>query len=230
MGDFKFKQFTVRQEQSALKVGTDAVLLGASMTLKPGDRRLLDIGTGTGVIALMAAQRSSARIEAIDIDRPSVEESERNFEESPWADRLNVFLADLRCFVPEEKYDVIFSNPPFFEDSLKNPDVRESVARHTDNLSYRDICSFASRNLVPEGRMSLILPADKEASLVRLSASFGLYPFRFLRIRTTPGKATKRIIAEFSRDRGPVTEKELTLQKGSERSVEYSDLTKEYYL
>ncbi|MCQ2182316.1 MAG: methyltransferase [Bacteroidales bacterium] len=230
MGEFRFKQFSVRQEDSALKVGTDAVLLGAAMTLLPEDRNLLDVGTGTGVIALMAAQRSSAMIDAIDTDMPSVAEAGVNFTLSPWAGRLHAIHADLKSFVPEVKYDLVFSNPPYFENSLKNPDVRESFARHTDNLSYRDICLFASRYLSPGGRLSLILPSEREAPLIRTAASFGLYPFRLLRIRTAPGKSPKRIVAEFSLNRGPVEENELTLRDGSERSAEYLSLTGDFYL
>lgn len=230
MGEFRFKQFAVRQEGAALKVGTDAVLLGAAMTIRPTDRNALDVGTGTGVIALMAAQRSKAYIEAIDIDGPSVAEAAYNFKCSPWADRLRAIDADLRTFGPDSEFDLIFSNPPYFEDSLKNPDARESAARHTDNLSYTDICAFAAKNLSEGGRLSLILPADKEASIVRIAASFGLYPFRFVRVKTTPGKSPKRIIAEFSRSRGVVSESELTLQNGPARSAEYSELTKEFYL
>jgi len=212
-----------------LKVGTDAVLLGAAMTVRPGDRNALDVGTGTGVIALMAAQRSPAHIDAIDVDVSSVDEARRNFENSPWSVRLNAFIADLRSFKPDGKYDLIFSNPPYFEDSLKNPDVRESAARHTDSLSYRDIIAFSSRYLRPEGRLSLILPSEEETALLRAAASFGLFPFHLLRIRTTPAKAPRRIIAEFSGTRTAVEEDELTLQDGSARSTAYSSLTEDFY-
>lgn len=230
MGYFRFKHFTVRQDASALKVGTDAVLLGAAMTVRQGDRNALDIGTGTGVIALMAAQRSSAHIDAIDVDVPSAEEAQRNFEDSPWSGRLNAFVADLRTFKPDGKYDLIFSNPPYFEDSLKNPDARESAARHAEILSYRDIIGFSSRYLRPDGRVSLILPSEEETALLRTAASFDLFPFRLLRIRTTPAKAPKRIIAEFSGTRAAVEEDELTLQDGSARSAAYSSLTEDFYL
>lgn len=200
------------------------------MTVTSADKNALDIGTGTGVIALMAAQRSEAEIDAIDIDGPSVMEASGNFKDSPWSSRLRARKADLRSFNPDRKYDLVFSNPPYFEDSLKNPDARESVARHTDNLSYRDICAFASRHLLSEGRLSLILPAESEQPLLRTAASFGLYPFRILRIKTTPAKKPRREITEFSRTRKEIIEEELTLQNGSERSAEYSALTKDFYL
>lgn len=230
MGVFRFKQFSVCQDNSALKVGTDAVVLGAVMTIAPSDSRMLDIGTGTGVIALMAAQRSEAVIDAIDIDAPSAREAAQNFAASPWAERLHSHCAALGDYKPDGEFDLIFSNPPYYDNSLTNPDARETIARHIESLSYRDICSFASDYLADKGRLSLILPSESERSLLRTAASFGLFPFRTIRIKTTETKAPKRIIVEFSRSRQSTIETVLTLQSGSERSAEYSELTEEFYL
>ena len=148
MGVFQFKQFNVVNERSAMKVNTDGVLLGAVMTLNEGDRRLLDIGTGTGTIALMAAQRMAGIpgqagndrfiIDAIDIDEPSATEAAMNFEQSPWAESLRAHNMSLDQFAAScsETYDLIFSNPPYFENSLTAPNERKSTARHTsDGLS-----------------------------------------------------------------------------------------------
>ena len=238
-GVFRFKQFEVRNEASALKVGTDAVVLGASMTLKPSDARLLDIGTGTGVIALMAAQRLSElagespagqfMIEAIDIDGPSADEAAGNFAASVWSAHLKAVHSALSDYAAGE-YDLIFSNPPYYDNSLTNPDARETAARHTGALSYRDICAFAARSLAPEGRLSLILPYDALTSLRRTAASFGLYPFRLIAVRTTPAKAPRRLVAEFSRTRADVQEETLTLQEGQSRTEEYAALTRAFYL
>lgn len=233
MSEFRFRQFSVKNEASAMKVGTDAVLLGAAMTLRPSDRSLLDVGTGTGVIALMAAQRltsSAFQIEAIDIDPASAAEAAENFAASPWSSHLRA------CCIPLSSYcaagfDLIFSNPPYYDSSLKNPDARESAARHTETLSYRGLCAFAATHLKPEGRLSLILPSDCEKDLLRTAASFGLYPFRLLRIRTTPAKPVSRLIAEFSRSRTQPEASELTLMDSSgKRSREYVSLTREFYL
>ena len=231
-GSFRFKKFEVSHSRSALKVGTDAVVLGAAMTLTPKDLRLLDIGTGCGVIALMAAQRLDhpANICCIDIDGPSIEEAAQNFAASPWAENLEAVCVPLAEYSPEGPLDVIFSNPPFFENSLKNPDPRETTARHTGSLSYRDICAFAAQNLSAEGRLSLILPFEAYGALVRTAASFGLHPFRMVSIRTTPLKEPKRLLAEFSRTRGPVAEESLVLQDGTARSAQYASLTKDFYL
>lgn len=235
---FRFRRFSVRNRDSALKVGTDAVLLGAAMTLAESDHKLLDIGTGTGVIALMAAQRLSEinpgpfSIDAIDIDRPSAKEAGYNFASSPWAESLRAECCPLSAFMPEDKYDLIFSNPPFYDNSLVNPDPRETVARHTGSLSYRDICAFAANNLCPEGRLALILPSESELALKRIAASFGLRLFRILRIRPTAAKPVRRIIAEFSLSSSPAcpADEEIVLQQGSARTPEYAALTKDFYL
>ena len=259
---FRFKQFSVRNDMAALKVGTDAVLLGASMTLAPEDSCLLDIGTGTGVIALMVAQRitggtlwgetphqkfaktlggtlwgetphqkfAKTEVFAIDIDGPSAQEAALNFADSPWADGLRAIHTSLADYKPEQKFDCIFSNPPFYDNSLTNPDAREATARHTGSLSYREIFAFSAEWLHPRGRLSLILPADQETAILRTAASFGLFPFRIIRIRTTVRKPVRRIILEFSRTKQKVSDESLTLQDGNARSAQYQELTREFYL
>lgn len=252
---FKFKHFEVRNEASALKVGTDAVLLGATMTIRTDDRNLLDIGTGTGVIALMAAQRLEAakagkgseggnpegspapapapapyRITGVEIDHASAQEASLNFITSPWRSHLHALETPLSAFRPDAPFDLVFSNPPYFDESLRNPDPRESEARHTQSLSYRDICAFCAEHLSPEGRLALILPAETEKTLVRTAASFGLYLGRIVRIRTVERKLFKRIIAEFSRVRTTPQESSLTLQKEGKRTQEYASLTEDFYL
>ena len=234
MGEFRFKRFSVRNEASPLKVGTDAVLLGAAMTIDGEERRMLDIGTGTGVIALMAAQRSpAALIDAIEIDGAAAAEAGMNFAASPWESRLKAICSPFSRFSPEKSYDLIFSNPPYFDSSLKNPDGRTAAARHTESLSYREICAFAATNLSGKGKLSLILPAASEIELLRTAGSVGLKPFRLLRIRTTPSKPFSRIIAEFKAGRPcpPASQEELTLMdKSGGRSDAYSAITGDFYL
>ena len=248
MGVFKFKRFEVINERSAMKVNTDGVLLGAAMTIREGDKCLLDIGTGTGTIALMAAQRVSGsknapgdnskaiHIDAIDIDEPSATEAAANFQNSPWSASLhahNMSLDDFAKSLPSDRsYDLIFSNPPYFEDSLTAPDERKSTARHTsEGLSYRDIFEFAKDRLAENGRVALVLPADQEASLSRYARMCGLHLFRILRVRTVPRKAPTRMIAEFSRQRCEnVSEELLTIQKEGQYTEEYLSLTHDFYL
>ena len=258
MSVFRFKKFNVVNERSAMKVNTDGVLLGAVMTMTADDRRLLDIGTGTGTIALMAAQRlmdhtgcsfidaqddnAVIRIDAIDIDEPSASEAAANFANSPWADILDAhnlslddFAAGLKNLDPACEpvlYDLIFSNPPYFDNALQAPEERRNAARHTSTgLSYREILDFASKNLSPNGRVALVLPADTELDLIRYARMSGLHLFKITRVRTVPRKAPTRIIAEFSRQRmdEPVSTI-LTIQEFGEYSQEYLDLMREFYL
>jgi len=233
---FRFKHFCVQNRDSALKVGTDAVLLGSLMSLRESDRRALDIGTGTGVIALMAAQRLPSfgldfLVEAVEIDPPSAREAGFNFESSPWKGSVILSGGRLQDFRPQQKFDIIFSNPPFYDGSLLNPDSRKSGARHCCELTFQEICSFCRDYLKPEGRLSVILPSDREASVTRYAASFGLFIFRAVRIRTTENKPARRVVMEFSFSKaGSATEENLVLQEGSARSREYSLLTSEFYL
>lgn len=233
MGIFRFKHFEVRNERSAMKVNTDGVLLGAAATLRASDRRYLDVGTGTGTIAMMLAQRSAtADVDAIDIDGPSAEEATANFAASPWPERLRAHHCALQEFQPAEPYDLIISNPPYYDDSLLNPDERKRGARHSLSLSYRELAEFAAAGaLTPAGRLSMILPTDCEKALCRTLRSFGLFPFRILRIRTSERKAPARIIVEssFSREDSP-KEEELTISTGGKYSEEYLSLTKDFYL
>lgn len=210
-----------------MKVGTDGVLLGAAMTLLPGDRALLDIGTGTGVIALLSAQRLSEmgadfHITGIDIDRDSAGEAALNFASSPWASSLESRQVPLQQYIPGQCLDCIFSNPPYYDDSLLNPEARHSKARHTLSLSYREICAFAAVNLAPQGRLSLILPADCEKALLRTAASFCLKPLRVVRVRSKRGKPCMRLIAEFCRIAERCIEEEIVLSE--------PNCTAEYYL
>ncbi len=235
---FRFRRFEVRNRDSALKVGTDAVLLGAAMHILPSDRRALDIGTGTGVIALMAAQRSEGngsgsgrlRITGIEIDPQSAAEAEYNFLHSPWADRLEALCAPLSAYRPAEKFDLIFSNPPYYDCSLRNPDLRAAAARHNGSLSYREILGFAAEHLLPGGRLAMILPSEQSASVRRCAASYGLLPLRTLGIRTAERKALKRSIIEFSTLPGVMQEDEITLMRDGVRSDEYRRLTGAFYL
>lgn len=257
MSVFRFKYFNVVNELSAMKVNTDGVLLGAAMTMLSADRRMLDIGTGTGTIALMAAQRAlgipghagddevrsgddevravgDVVIDAIDIDEPSASEAAANFCESPWAEHLRAHNLSLQDFADSEpdKYDLIFSNPPYFEDSCIAPDERKSTARHTSvGLSYRDIFEFASERLTENGRVSLVLPADQEVALCRYARMCGLHLFRIMRIRTVERKAPIRIITEFSRQRCQTPADEmLTIMNEGKYTQEYLSLTKDFYL
>ena len=241
MSVFQFKKFNVVNERSAMKVNTDGVLLGAVMAITPDDRTLLDIGTGTGTIALMAAQRLAETvtehrpvIHAIDIDEPSATEAAANFNNSPWTDMLQVHNASLDCFAEQNKdfFDLIFSNPPYFDNALQAPEERRNAARHTSTgLSYREILEFASERLTDNGRVAMVLPADTESDLTRHARMCGLHLFRITRVRTVPRKSPSRIIAEFFRHRTVTPDDTvLTIQNEGQYTQEYLSLTKDFYL
>lgn len=215
-----------------MKLGTDSVLLGACVDVD-GVKSVLDVGTGTGVIALMIAQRTEGelqpQIDAIDIDMPSVEEAKENFENSPWADRLRVFHSALQDY-PLKEYELIVSNPPYFDNSLLNPDSRKSGARHTFSLSYIDILEYASEALSAEGRLALILPAEVEKNLIRVAASYSLFPLSILRVRTVERKSPKRIVIEFSRIKLESRITNLTMSSEGKYTAEYNKLVEAFLL
>ena len=223
-----------------MKVNTDGVLLGALMTLRAADRNCLDVGTGTGTVALMAAQRlydagvSDARITAIDIDGPSAREAAMNFAGSPWPDMLeakHLPLSGLSGPDVPAAFDHIFSNPPYYDLSLQAPDMRRNAARHTDTVSYRELAAFAAEHLAADGILSMILPADSELWLLRHARMNGLQPVRIVRIRTVERKKPSRIVAEFSkRHSGNCREQLLTLMKDGSFTPEYRELTKPFYI
>lgn len=236
MSVFRFKRFSITNELSAMKVNTDGVLLGAAAILQGDERRILDVGTGTGTIAAMLCQRlddlgsACHMVTGIDIDEPSVREAAANFAACPWAEHLEARLCALQDYSPEAPIDLMVSNPPYFENALQAPEERRNAARHTTGLSYRELLAFAERHLSETGRMSIVLPADQEAPLLRCARSHGLFPSRIMRIRTTPRKAPARIVVDFSRTRREAEEQLLTIQDAGAYTEEYRALTGDFYL
>lgn len=244
---FRFKQFVVRDEQCGMKVGTDGTLLGAwvpvdgvsavSLPEKVGTAaRVLDVGTGSGLIALMIAQRCpQAQVLGIDIDEAAVRQAEDNFACSPWRDRLKARLCPLQQLAQGEvtgRYDLIVSNPPYFVDSLKNPEVSRRMARHTDSLRYDELLSGSRRLLTDEGTLALILPAETEEAVVRAAAVEGLFPYKITRVRTKASKPVKRVLLAFSMKSRPVETDELVLiaNDNAPRSEAYQRLCRDFYL
>ena len=228
---FTFKQFPIGHLLCALKVGTDGVLLGA-WTDVSHSCRILDIGTGTGLIALMLAQRCpQASITAIDIDAEAVEQAHENILSSPWKDRVEVLLQDICTFPANQQFDSIVSNPPYFIDSLKCPDSQRNTARHTDTLDAKRLLESVARLLSDNGRFSIILPAEQTDLLIQSAYTQGLYPSRQTAVITRPGLSPKRILMEFQKKKEAFHPDELIIEL--ERHV-YSEgyiaLTKDFYL
>lgn len=231
---FSFKQFHIDHSRCAMKVGTDGTLLGAWATLPCGICNILDIGTGTGLIAIMAAQRSpSAFITAIDIDSDCAVQAQENASASPWSDRIEIINSPLQEFNSEKKFDVIISNPPYFIDSLLSPDAARSTARHTSTLSFKDLTEGVLRFLAKDGHFAVILPTTEYGRF--LSAARGrLFEIRHCDVWSTPESGTKRIMAELSvtPPAEPVLAEKLIIEdKGPQGfSDDYITLTRDFYL
>lgn len=228
---FHFRQFDVYQRRSAMRVGTDAVLLGAWARVDSATH-ILDVGTGTGVIALICAQRNpQASIEAIDIDEGSVEDARENFSASRWSDRLHVHLVDYRKITSTEKFDLIISNPPYFTDSLRPSNPNRNTARHDDSLPADAFIQKTKSLLSPDGRLALILPVSEIERWIKETATIGLYPERICRVHTLAYKDASRVMLEFSfthRDE-PVMESILIEKSPGEKSEAYKMLIREFY-
>ena len=237
--NFRFKQFTVWHDKCAMKVGTDGVLLGAWTPCEVFNNQqsvfsILDIGTGSGLIALMLAQRCpNAQIDAIDIDEDAVAQARENFAASPWSERLHAHQVSLQEYsLSTNRYSLIVSNPPYFVDSLKNPDQQRQTARHTDTLSYGELVNCAARLLCKEGILALILPAEAETMILTEAAEAGLVPTHLTHVYSKPGKPMKRVLAAFKKgtDNSCKTTDFYIESETSPRSEEYAKLTEEFYL
>ncbi|MCX6329277.1 MAG: methyltransferase [Bacteroidia bacterium] len=229
---FSFKQFTIYQDKCTFKVGTDGVLLGACANVA-GVKQILDIGTGTGLIALMLAQRSSVEIFAIEPDHSSFEQALKNVENSKWSNKIKVENTDLQNFNPGTlKFDLIVTNPPYFTNSLKNPDLRKSATRHNDTLNINELLRGASRLISEEGRFQIIMPYAEGNIFISEAQEHGFYCNNILKIKPLPTSEIRRLILTFSKHKQKAAEKFLTIERGKrhEFTEEYIKLTKDFYL
>ncbi|SHI65138.1 tRNA1(Val) (adenine(37)-N6)-methyltransferase [Pseudozobellia thermophila] len=231
---FRFKEFSIDQENCAMKIGTDGVLLGAWSTLHHRPQSLLDIGAGTGVIALMLAQRSDAEtIDAIEIEEGAYEQCVANFENSPWGDRLFCYHAGFDEFVEEmdEKYDLIVSNPPFYSEKVSSGDTSRDQARQNASLPFEELIEGVGHLLAEKGVFSTIVPYDKEPYLLKLAVKHGLYARRITHVKGTPTTAVKRSLIEFSFKPSEPRVEELVIEIERHRyTPEYIALTRDFYL
>ena len=231
MEKFTFKQFSVEQSGAAMKVGTDGVLLGAWVGLSADTKRVLDVGTGTGLLALMVAQRTTeAQIVAVEIEPQAAEQARVNVTSSPWAERIKVVCVDAKEYDSEQKFDLIISNPPYFTASLHSPDAERNLARHTDTLSLSTLCSLAVRLLSENGRLAVVLPSDCERTIRMAAIGVGLHPTRLCRVRTSSAKHPKRVLMEFSRRGDGEQQSELVMSHKGESTEEYVELIHDFYL
>lgn len=232
---FQFKQFTIRQDRCLMKVGTDGVLLGAWADVR-GAGTILDIGAGTGLIALMLAQRAAgARIDAVELERSSAEQASENIAASPWSDRVRLILCSIQDFAPPDGglYDLIVSNPPFFTGALKSPKPGRNQVRHGETLSYSDLLRSAGRLLSSVGRFSLILPFSEAKTFQELAIHYHLFTNRIREVHAKSGKPVERVLMELGKTPAPLFREPLLCLQGEGaggRSEEYGALTEGFYL
>lgn len=229
---FHFKKFSVNHDQSSMKVGTDGVLLGAWVNVQ-GKSTLLDIGTGSGVIALMLAQRTlhNATIDAIDISEKDFRQAQKNFQSSPWKEKLASYHSSLQDFNPPKRYDCIVSNPPFFSNSLEPRDERRKKVRHTTTLTFEELIVCSTKLMKPEGTLNLILPLAESQRFIEMAVAEGLHCNRTTGFRTRRGKPIERLLMELSLVKTSFTTSEILLyEEGNTPSKEYRSLTGDFYL
>lgn len=226
MGRFDFKQFSVSDEHCGMKVGTDSVLLGVWAELPSGPTSIVDLGAGSGLLSLMAAQRCpQAMITAVEIDPDACADARANADASPFGSRIGVVCADAMAYKPARQPDLIICNPPYFDSTLVSPDARRAAARHGAGFDAVGALRFASAHLSPTGTLAMVTPADGWQQLVFEAEMLRLHLRRICRVATRTGKPATRTLWQFSRLDGPQAESELLIG-----SPEYISLVKDFYL
>ena len=231
---FTFKKFSVNQDRCAMKIGTDGVLLGAWTPIINNPFNVLDIGAGTGILSLMIAQRSNAeQIDTIEIDEDAYEQCVENFEASPWGDKLFCFHAGLDEFVdePEDEYDLIISNPPFYTDDYKTDNTSRDLARFEDALPFEELIEAAALLLSDNGIFSVIIPYKEEERFVAMCKILDLFPLKITRVKGTPTSEIKRSLLAFCRmEQTPLIDELIIEISRHNYTREYIELTKDFYL
>ena len=229
---FQFKQFNVHHDRCTMKVGTDGVLLGAWTTVGQA-KSILDIGTGSGVIALMLAQRSGkdTSIDAVEVEAQDAAQALENVSGSPWPEKIKIHHTPIQQFASGGTYDLIVSNPPYFINSQQPPDAKRLQARHTVVLNYADLLQAVKKHLDPTGTFNIVLPFTEGLQFIDLAKAFSLHCSRQWSFRTRKEKPIERWLLEFSREEKIVNMGEILLyDQGTNWSPEYRHLTKEFYL
>lgn len=229
---FQFKEFIIYQDKCAMKVGTDGVLLGAWADCNYATQ-VLDIGTGTGLIALMLAQRSKANIDAVEIDESAFNQAVGNVKESKWNKRISIYHSSFKDYVKscQKIYDLIVSNPPYFTNSLHTPDYKRTLARHNTSLPFSELFYGVSK-IMKKGKFCLIIPIDAFSEIKTLASQTNFYLNKLLWIRPNARKGVKRVLLEFSKSKSETKEETIVIEKDRrhEYSNDYIYLTKDFYL
>jgi len=230
---FQFKQFKIIQEKAAMKVGTDGVLLGAWVNIS-GAKTMLDVGTGTGIIALMLAQRSRAKITGIEIEKNAANEAAENARNSPWPNRISIQHKSFQelASTSQKQFDCIVSNPPFFAHNIQSADKNLAIARHSDLLSFSDLAKGAKKLLTTNGKLALILPAESAPKFIETAKCHGLYLSFLTEVKPNPLKPANRWLMEFTQKPQQPGKNSLSIRndKGNDFSPQYKMLTRDFYL
>ena len=229
---FHFKHFSLYHHRSTMKVGTDAVLLGRWVEVKPTDV-VLDIGTGCGILPLMLAQKGISQMDAVDLDAVSIEEATVNFKASQWRDQLQAYYSDIAVFRTDKKYDLVVSNPPFFIHSFKCDVDRKNRARHTDvTLSFDVLCEAVCRLMNIQGRFAVVLPVTESMDFLKVAESCGLYLCKRMTIIPIEGKEPNRVNLELRFEKVEMVKEETFVIRGTDNrfTQQYNEFLKDYYL
>ena len=228
---FKFKEFIIHQNNAAMKIGTDGILLGAWADLSD-KKKGIDIGSGTGVISIMLCQRNEIlEIDSIEVSEKAVLDAKKNIKNCKWNERINLIHKDLRLFSTENKYDLIISNPPYFQKSLKPKDLGRLKARHEVSLNYKDVLNFSEKHLLKKGTINLILPIDQKQEVIEYAGKFGLYINKECIVFPKPNKNPHRLLIELSKTKKILESQSLIIENDGRHNYtdNYKKLTREFY-
>jgi tRNA1Val (adenine37-N6)-methyltransferase len=232
---FKFKQFTLSQGKSAMKLGTDAVVLGAFVNPKQA-KNILDIGTGTGILSLMMAQKSDGFIQAVEINEIAALEAEFNFKQSNWTEQLSLYKGSIQDYTssnPAEKFDLIITNPPYFVagNQFEIEEERRRTARHTNTLSFDELAKIMADLLHEDGTIAMVLPVQEAELFIQIAETYQLFPKEILQVFPKKSKPFNRLVMLFSKQKQNITQQELVIyNEDNSYTNEYYELTKDFYL
>ena len=232
---FQFKQFTIHQKNCAMKVCTDGCLFGAWLADrmandKKGFDTILDIGTGTGLLSLLLAQKLPGKIDAIELDELAAQQAAENMEASPWKNRLQAISGDARVVHLGRKYDLIVSNPPFFENDLKSNDTKKNLALHSEALSLEELFTVITKHLLPGGKFAVLLPYHRKTAFHKIVLEQGFFAEEEVLVKQTHLHNYFRVMLLFGQNRIETVQTTITIRNENEYTPEFSDLLKEYYL
>jgi tRNA1Val (adenine37-N6)-methyltransferase len=232
---FQFKQFTVQQEHCAMKVCTDACLLGAwaagqFMQLHPQGKKILDIGTGTGLLSLMLAQNHPAEILGVEVEAAAAKQATENFAASPWHDRCSVLHQDIRTVDFTDQFECIISNPPFYANDLESPDTKKNMAHHSESLSFQELLAVVKNVMAPNGHFAILLPYHRQAVFEKLAKPFGLYVNLSVAIQQTPKHPFFRVMQLYGFKEVAYNEASICILYGEKYTTAFSELLAPYYL